>query len=74
MGILLGLDDDLKQIDADHPKVSDKCYHVFEAWLEGKGGSQITWEALLNALDAEGHKVFAKELKRQLIRGANLCG
>ena len=73
IGIHLGLDDDLKQIDADYQKVADKGYHVLEAWLEGKGAGSITWEALLKAMKADGYRASAKEFRRQLIRGRNLC-
>ena len=73
IAVQLEIEEEAEQINQDYQKVKDKCYHVIVAWLDGKGRSDVTWNALLGALDAQGFHDFAEELKHKLARGEELC-
>ena len=73
IAVQLEIEEVADQINLDYQKVKEKCYHVIVAWLEGKGHSDITWNALLKAMEAQGFHDFAEELKQKLARGEELC-
>ena len=72
IAVQLEIEEEAQQIDQDYQKVKDKCFHVIVAWLEGKGRSDITWNALISAISAQGFQDFAEELKQKLARGEEL--
>ena len=73
IAVQLEIEEVADQINLDYQKVKEKCFHVIVAWLEGKGHSDITWNALLKAMEAQGFHDFAEELKQKLARGEELC-
>ena len=73
IAVQLEIEEEADQIDQDYQKVKDKCFQVIVAWLEGKGRSDITWNALIKAMSAQGFHDFAEELKQKLARGEELC-
>ena len=72
IGLMLGMDDVLDQIDKDEKTVRDKCFAMFEAWLKGEGNKIITWEEVIKAIEKEGYGDFAVFLKESLENGKDL--
>ena len=72
LGIQLGLEDEVEQIEKDKNTVRERCFHVIKDWMEGRRRKPITWEVLLDAVSKEGYADFADEIREKLEKGKQL--